>query len=84
MSAAKVCVEVGTARTPPATAYIEAATAHMVNAIAQTAPSTIKPPFEPTTAAHEKMAKSFVTFDVLFFFPPVTHFIPIVLNRNTY
>ena len=38
---------------------IEAATAHNATAIAYTVPGTIKPTFEPTATAPEKMAKPF-------------------------
>jgi len=53
-------IECATIHIEAATAHIEAATAHNATAIAYTAPGTIKPTFEPTATAPEKMAKPFL------------------------
>ena len=59
MKAAMSDTEDAIAHIETATSYIEAVIAHMATATSYTAPGTIKPPFEPTLTAHEKMAKLF-------------------------
>ena len=56
----KSCIEDVTAHIEDATAHVEDATSHTVTVTVQMAPGTIKPPFEPTATASEKIAKPFL------------------------
>ena len=59
MDVLTVYIEDTTAHTAPVTSYIEAATVNTTTDATGTSPGTIKPPFEPTATANEKMAKIF-------------------------
>ena len=52
-------IEAVTSYIEDVTAHIETVAAHIEAATAHTAPGIIKPPFEPTATAPEKMAKPF-------------------------
>ena len=53
-------MEDATAHIEDAIVYIEAATSYPATVTAPAAPGTVKPPFEPTATAHEKIAKPFL------------------------
>ena len=65
MKPEKSDIEDATANIEAVKAHIEATTAHTETVKAHTSTGTIKPPFEHTTIAPEKIAKSFLEWGLL-------------------